>query len=877
MGYLIPWYHDTHISLDAQLVIFFAAATIIYRVSKKIKDVPAEYRRLADEVRTLGIAIKEATTATAPASIPSTTQTPGSSNGPTATPGNTSRLQELGKSCHDVLVGLERELDKHGNLGSSGGGSTPVAASNGSNIFRRIVRRPAKSGWQRFRFDADEIRKVREQLTSHLHSFNTLQLNNASQARKTILAWISPVDFTSTHQDIIHRRQEGTGEWFLNSAEYQTWLRSPGETLFCPGIPGAGKTMLTAIAIDHLEAKFRKTTEKVGIAYIYFSYQKEGSQGLLDVLDSLLRQLCAYRHPLPTEIQELYEECTKIRHKGLTRAELVDDLDLVAQSFSQVFILFDALDECKQGSTLLSILTEMFGLQKRRRTVNLLATSRYIPEIMSEFNDRNEGRITPVVEDRASEADVRKYLEGQSNDLLPFARRNKELQGQIVTKIVDALGLIDWCHTFLLAQLHFRSICNHTDKKSVLQALSRLQSGSNAYEVAYEEAMGRIKRQKAGPAELAFKVLAWITCATRPLSTVELQHALAVEEREDSVDEAKITDVDDLVSYCAGLVTVNKQTGIIRLVHYTTQEYFNRERKKWFPSADDDMAAVCLRYISMPVFEQGICASWPEFNLRMVRYPLYSYAAGYWGHHARENWLACKEVLNRGPMNLPCLGEWKRGLADRPYSAIWDTGLHLMTYFGLCGAVEYFVDGCCEGKPDARRTSDHQTLLTWAAKFGREDIARSLISKGADIQARDREGRSPVWWVSCCGYGEIVRLLIEHGAKCHLKDSDGLHPLSIAAKYGFEGAARLLISARADLDVTDWLGRRALWYAAQRGHEEMVEILLASGAKEDNPRNLAKYLPPTPIRLCYVFMSSRNVQVYFHSIKIAASTHPNPV
>ncbi|KAK4213862.1 ankyrin repeat-containing domain protein [Rhypophila decipiens] len=818
---------------------FFAAAKIIHSVSKKIKDAPEEYRRLADEVKTLGIAIQEATTATAPVST---------------APGNSSRLQELGKSCHDVLVRLERELDKHGDLGSSGGGSTPGSASSGSNIFTRIVGRPTRRGWQRFRFDPDEIRKVSDQLLTHLHSFNTLQLNNASQnitsvstgvqqlnvgqvqisqnseARKTILVWISPVDFTSTHQDIIYRRQEGTGEWFLNSAEYQTWLRSPGETLFCPGIPGSGKTMLTAIAIDHLEARFRKTTENVGIAYIFFSYKKEGSQGLMDVLASLLRQLCAYRHPLPAEIQELYKEYTKNSDRRLTRGELVDNLDKVAQSFSQVFIFFDALDECRQGSTLLSILSEMFGLQKKRRTVNLLATSRYIPEIMSEFNDRKEGRTTPVVEVRASEADVRKYLEGQSQDLLPFARRDKELQGQIVTKIVAAVQGM-----FLLAQLHFQSICNHTDKKSVLQALSRLQSGSNAYEIAYEEAMGRIKRQRAGPAELAFKALAWITCATRPLRTVELQHALAVEEGEDSVDEDKITDIDDLVSYCAGLVTVNKRSGIVRLVHYTTQEYFDRERKMWFPSADDDMAAVCLRYISMPVFEQGICASWPEFDLRMVRYPLYSYAAGYWGHHARENWPACKEVLNRFQLSDPkvilaAAQVTLFGELESPRTNILTavTGLHLMTYFGLCGAVEYFVDGCWEGKPDARRTSDDQTLLIWAAKFGREDIARSLISKGADIQARDREGRSPVWWASCCGYGEIVRLLIEHGAKCHLKDSDGLDPLSIAVRYNHEEVICALLTGAAYLalaSVNPRSGDTALMYACGYLHEEAVHLL----------------------------------------------------
>ncbi|KAM7223012.1 Ankyrin repeat-containing domain protein [Rhypophila decipiens] len=966
---------------------FFAAVKIIHSVSKKIKDAPEEYRRLADEVKTLGIAIQEATTATAPVST---------------APGNNSRLQELGKSCHDVLVRLERELDKHGALGSSGGGSTPGSASSGSNIFKRIVGRPAKRGWQRFRFDPDEIKKVSDQLLTHLHSFNTLQLNNArstmnsisqsvnrlhvdqsqvsqslsqisqqgkndsqnitsvstgvqqlnvgqvqisqslgqmsvrqqgdsqsinaigqgvdklhisqtkidqnldqiqlqqqgdshnitsisqevhqlnaaqnkmslqqhsdsqnitsiiegvkalkvSEARKIILAWISPVDFTSTHQDIIYRRQEGTGAWFLNSAEYQTWLHSPGETLFCPGIPGSGKTMLNAIAIDHLEAKFRKTTENVGIAYIYFSYQKEGSQGLMDVLASLLRQLCAYRHPLPAEIQELYEECTKSKHRGLTRAELVDNLDIVAQSFSQVFIFFDALDECRQDSTLLSILSEMFGLQKKRRTVNLLATSRYIPEIMSEFNDRREGKTTPVVEVRASKADVRKYLEGQSKELRPFARRDKELQGQIVSKIVDSVQGM-----FLLAQLHFQSMCDHTDKKSVLQALSRLQSGSNAYEVAYEEAMGRIKRQRAGPAELAFKVLAWITCATRPLRTVELQHALAVEEGEDSVDKDKITEVDDLVSYCAGLVTVNRRSGIIRLVHYTTQEYFRRARDKWFPSAEVEMAAVCLRYISFPVFESWGSLTKQQVEDRKWADPLYEYATNNWAHHLRRDWLPCKDLFERfrrSTLNVAAAAQAVPNLKGynlgRDYNRKgykvarngngWDfqytlgpeqhlrglTGLHLLVYFGLHEALGFFLDD--SESPDGVVTNNGQTLLGWAAVYGHEQVIRSLVSRGANIEKRDAiHATTPLLLAIFHGHTNAAKLLMEMGANLLAPDLSGGNSLIIAVRKANIEVVRAILERDPTkaLSVDFQTKDTALIYAAQALHLEIIQLLL---------------------------------------------------
>ena len=67
-----------------------------------------------------------------------------------------------------------------------------------------------------------------------------------------IMEWLSPSDFPAQQYDIICRRQEGTGEWFLETPEFTRWLEGSDKTLFCPGIPGAGKTMMAAITIGSL-------------------------------------------------------------------------------------------------------------------------------------------------------------------------------------------------------------------------------------------------------------------------------------------------------------------------------------------------------------------------------------------------------------------------------------------------------------------------------------------------------------------------------------------------------------------------------------------------------------------------------------------------
>ncbi|RFU23916.1 hypothetical protein B7463_g12423, partial [Scytalidium lignicola] len=81
--------------------------------------------------------------------------------------------------------------------------------------------------------------------------------NGADQIRKQqehhehrhILDWLTPIDYSTQQNDFIRRRQEGTGQ-----------------TLFCPGIPGAGKTMSVATVIDKLYDEFRDDSS-IGIAY----------------------------------------------------------------------------------------------------------------------------------------------------------------------------------------------------------------------------------------------------------------------------------------------------------------------------------------------------------------------------------------------------------------------------------------------------------------------------------------------------------------------------------------------------------------------------------------------------------------------------------
>jgi hypothetical protein len=180
---------------------------------------------------------------------------------------------------------------------------------------------------------------------------------------------------------------------------------------------------------------------------------------------------------------------------------------------------------------------------------------------------------------------------------------------------------------FLLAQLYLNSLIGKRSTKAIRTAIAKLPTGTNVYDCAYDDAMDRVEGQLQDQKELAKQVLSWIICAKRPLATTELQHALRVEVGESGLDEDNLPEIEDIISVCAGLVTIDKESGIIQLVHYTTQEYFKRTQRQWFPNSQTNIIIICVTYLLFDEFKSGICQNDDEFKQRLQLNRLYDYAA----------------------------------------------------------------------------------------------------------------------------------------------------------------------------------------------------------------------------------------------------------
>ena len=130
-------------------------------------------------------------------------------------------------------------------------------------------------------------------------------------------------------------------------------------------------------------------------------------------------------------------------------------------------------------------------------------------------------------------------------------------------------------------------------------------------------------------------------------------------------------------------------------------------------------------------------------------------------------------------------------------------------------------------KVNARRPERLDTLLHFASNA---EVAGVLIEHGAEVEALDWLGRTPLHWAAQFGLVDVADLLIQSGAEVDRQGQDGATPLHWAAREGHHEVVRLLLARGAKPDVHDHEGRTPLHFGAWRGKLEAVEELLRAGA-----------------------------------------------
>jgi hypothetical protein len=284
-----------------------------------------------------------------------------------------------------------------------------------------------KDNTQTIKGSTQAIKSDAQTIKSDLNSVRT---HGDNAEHRQLLEWISSTDYPAQQSDIIKRRQDGTGEWFLAAPQVATWLSEPQATLFCPRIPGAGKTMIAAIAIDYLLKSLQNSSH--GVAYVYCNYKAQEEQDTSRMLAAILKQLVQARPLLAQPIQRLHEQHAN-RGTRPSPDEIFSAVQDVISHYSAIYIVVDTLNEFRDSNGARRQFLDKLRHLQQGRDVRLMATSRFIPEIVDAFNEDLK------LEVQASVEDVKRFVAGQIYRLPRCIQRDPELREIVQKKIVEAV------------------------------------------------------------------------------------------------------------------------------------------------------------------------------------------------------------------------------------------------------------------------------------------------------------------------------------------------------------------------------------------------------------------------------------------------------
>lgn len=389
---------------------FLAVIGLVTQLRKDFADAPSQLRDLSAELKTFSILLQDAEVDLA---------------GNDVDPRQLGALESTLSSARDFLKDLQKFIDDNKELPKSPGSKARVN-------LKRI--------WKRLNFDQHEVSKFRHQISLIISGLQMLTSNEVKQhtrkiaryvdkqEHRDVLKWLSDEDF-SYHKNyqshLVRNREAGTRKWLLGSEEWKSWLKCGGQTLYCPGIPGSGKTFTTAMVIE----KTGNLSEDHGwvFAYIFCNYQQRKENMCEVLLRSLLRMVLEQTQEISDDIQRW-----PTRNTEISIDEIIEQLRTAIRGCSRVFFMIDALDELDVCEEFVSYL---FDLQMAVG-VNLYFTSRKIPQIQVLFD---KAMIVPI---KATEYDVGVYLEHQMRKphVPNFVRGNQALQDEIKETVVNAVG-----------------------------------------------------------------------------------------------------------------------------------------------------------------------------------------------------------------------------------------------------------------------------------------------------------------------------------------------------------------------------------------------------------------------------------------------------
>ncbi|MGC8542550.1 MAG: ankyrin repeat domain-containing protein, partial [Vulcanisaeta sp.] len=123
------------------------------------------------------------------------------------------------------------------------------------------------------------------------------------------------------------------------------------------------------------------------------------------------------------------------------------------------------------------------------------------------------------------------------------------------------------------------------------------------------------------------------------------------------------------------------------------------------------------------------------------------------------------------------------------------------------------------------RDSYGKTPLHYAVEGGHLGVVKELLKHGADVNAKDNEGRTPLHYAIMNDDIKITKVLVRRGADVNASDKSGVTSLHIAAERRYKKLVNYLIKHGADVNAKDNMGMTPLDYAEIRRYKDITKYL----------------------------------------------------
>ncbi|OLN86260.1 Ankyrin repeat domain-containing protein 50-like protein 2 [Colletotrichum chlorophyti] len=636
----------------------------------------------------------------------------------------------------------------------------------------------------------------------------TVDLMRSDSHVEKMKRWLSPPDTSTNSNKARESRHEGTGTWFLESAAFKEWKLGSRQHLWLHGLPGCGKTVLSATVLDHLAQQ----DEFVTIDF-FFDFSDAAKQKPDDMCRSLAFQLYTRRAETMKALDSLLASHDDGRTQPTTDT-LAKCLQAMLRVSGKLCILLDALDECAQRAELLRWM-ESFTSNSTFAHIQLLATGRPEEEFVRGFRDWISEQNCIVLDKEAINADIQAYIGAR----LERKEFSKWTSSSVLQKIKEEVGgKADGMFRWAACQLDSLETC--LDREELENTLMTLPRDLNA---TYERILESIPQNRKTKAT---RLLQFLVYSDRPLTLQEAVDVIAVrlDERKYFDPDDRLPDPADITRFCPSLVVLaatldedDIETFYLQLAHFSVKEYLLQHDVEGFRGIEPRViiTQTCLSYLA------SVDSSYKD-DIKF-RFPLANHAANVWFEHARL--AESSEEVVMASINFlrsaTAFDVWVKLFYK------WRHRLHVGGPFyqacavGLTAAVQRLL--LIVLNVNDQNGYDGSALQA-ASAGGYEGIVQLLLDKGADVNANAQGGKvgNALQAASYRGHEGVVQLLLDKGADVNAQGGLYSNALQAASAGGYEGIIQLLLDKGADVNA------QGGYYI--RGYEGIVQLLLDKGA-----------------------------------------------